>query len=78
MQTEAGQFDSEDPRVLQARVLKILQVARELPRGALRRDALAEVSRLRLRSIQLQRRTAAELKVKIATRRGDADLKRVK
>jgi hypothetical protein len=68
MQTEVEPVDSEDPRALQERVLKILRVAGGLPQGPLRRDALAEVSRLRKRAIELQHRTAADIRAQIAAR----------
>ena len=61
--------ESEDPRALQARVLKILRLASELPQGSLRRDALEEVTRLRQRALELQRRAAADLRAQIAARR---------
>ena len=47
---------------LEARILQILRVASKVPPGALRRDALVEVSNLRRRAIELHRRTAEELK----------------
>jgi len=75
MQTEVGPVESEDARALQERVLNILRVAGELPQGQLRRDALAEVSHLRKRAIQLRRRTAADLKAQIAARRPKVHLR---
>jgi hypothetical protein len=55
----------EKPAELEARVLQILRVAAQLQPGPLRRDALAEVTRLRRRAIELHRRKAAELTARI-------------
>ena len=66
MKIEAEPVGAEDPSVLEARVLQILQVATKMAPGALRRDALTEVSRLRQRAIELRRRNAADLRARIA------------
>jgi hypothetical protein len=57
---------------LEARVLDILRVASKVPPGPHRRDALAEVSRLRRRAIALRRRTAADLRAQLAAARPGA------
>ena len=66
MQTETE--PAEKPAALEARVLEILRVASKLQPGPLRRDALAEVMRLRRRAIELHGRKAAELAVRIGPR----------
>jgi len=60
--------EQDEASALRTRRLEILRVASQLPAGPLRRDALAEVNRLRLRSIELQRQAAAGLKAQIAAR----------
>jgi hypothetical protein len=71
METQAEPVVAEDPAVLEARVLEILRLASKLQPGPLRRDALAEVKRLRLRAVELLRHNAADLKARIAVRRPD-------
>ena len=69
MNSEPDQVAAENPMALEARVLEILRVARQIEAGPLRRDALTEVGRLRKRAIELHRRNAAELRAQIAARR---------
>jgi hypothetical protein len=78
METQAEPAPVEDPTALEARVLEILRVASKMPSGELRRDALAEVTRLRQHAIELRRRTAAKLKAQIAAKRPETHLHRVK
>jgi hypothetical protein len=66
-----GEVEPESAAALEARVLEILRVASKVPPGALRRDALAEVSRLRRRAIELHRRTAEDLKAQRAVIRSE-------
>ena len=65
------EVEPESAAALEARVLEILRVASKVPPGALRRDALAEVSRLRRRAIELHRRTAEDLKAQRAVIRSE-------
>ena len=58
--------EQDEASALRTRRLEILRLASQLPPGPLRRDALAEVNRLRLRTIELQHQAAAGLKAKIA------------
>lgn len=71
METETVPLAPESPAALEARVLQILRVASKVPPGPQRRDALAEVNRLRRRAIELHRRTAADLKAQLAASRQD-------
>ena len=73
MDTEAQPVPPDDPAALETRVLEILRVASQMPPGSLRRDALAEVNRLRQRAIELHRDRAAELRARRASlpRRAD-------
>jgi hypothetical protein len=68
---------AEEPGELEARVLQILRVATQLEPGPLRRDALAEVTRLRRRAIELHRRRAAELATRIGLRADNLHPRRV-
>ena len=70
-ETETVPLAPESPAALEARVLQILRVASKVPPGPQRRDALAEVNRLRRRAIELHRRTAADLKAQLAASRQD-------
>jgi hypothetical protein len=72
MDTAAEPYPLEDAAALEARVLDILRVASKVPPGPHRRDALAEVSRLRRRAIELRRRTAADLRAQLAAARPGA------
>jgi hypothetical protein len=67
---------AEKPAELEARILEILRVASQLQRGDLRRDALAEVTRLRRRAIELHRCKAAELGAARISQRGNDHLRR--
>ena len=69
MKTEAEPDAAENPAALEARVLEILRVASQLQPGPLRRDALADVKRLRQRAVELHRRNAADLRARIVARR---------
>jgi hypothetical protein len=62
---------AESAAALEARVLEILRVASKVPPGPLRRDALAKVSDLRQRAIELHRRTAEDLKAQLAASRSN-------
>ena len=66
-----GEVAPESAAALEARILQILRVASKVPPGALRRDALAEVSNLRKRAIALHHRTAEGLKAQRAVLRSE-------
>jgi len=69
METEAEPNVADDPSALETRVMEILRLASQMQPGPLRRDALAEVKRLRQRAVELHRRNAADLRARIAARR---------
>ena len=71
MEVEAQPLAAEKPAALEARVLEILRAASKVPPGLLRRDALAEVSDLRRRAIELHRRTAEDLKARLLAGRSN-------
>lgn len=72
LEVEAQPLAAENPAALEARVLEILRAASKAPPGPQRSDALAEVSDLRQRAIELHRRTAEDLKGQLAAKRSGA------
>jgi hypothetical protein len=71
MEPGAETLTTENPAALEARVLELLRAASKVPPGLLRRDALAEVSDLRRRAIELHRRTAEDLKAQLVAGRSN-------
>jgi hypothetical protein len=72
MESPAWPSAGEGAAALEARILAILRAASKVPPGPQRRDALAEVNRLRQRAIELRRRTAADLRAQLADARPEA------